>query len=115
MPESAVADAVEQLWGFRAASMEYQAVGFGSHHWLAADAAGRPLFVTVDDLAAKLRKARDTTDAAFGRLAAAFATAHSRSTPPSLAFLARPLMWRRSAPRCAVRDEERPIRRRVGR
>ena len=46
--------------------MEYQAVGFGSHHWLAADAAGRPLFVTVDDLAAKLRKARDTTDAEMG-------------------------------------------------
>jgi spectinomycin phosphotransferase len=75
LPESAIADALEQLWGFRAASLEYQAVGFGSHHWLAADAAGRRLFATVDDLAAKRRTARDTTDAAFGRLAAAFATA----------------------------------------
>ena len=92
MPESAVADAVEQSWGFRAASLQYQAVGFGSHHWLAADAASRRLFVTVDDLAAKLRTARDTTDAAFGRLAAAFATARALRADAGLSFVIAPVL-----------------------
>ena len=38
------------------------------------------LFVTVDDLHAKRRDADDTTDDAFQRLAAAFATAHVLQT-----------------------------------
>ena len=75
LPDGAVAAAVEQWWRFRVASLEYQAVGFGSHHWLAADAAGRRVFATVDDLGAKLRTAGDSADAVFGRLEAAFATA----------------------------------------
>jgi len=29
-------------------SLEYQAVGFGSHHWLATDAGGGRVFATVD-------------------------------------------------------------------
>ena len=52
---------------FAQEALRSQAVGFGSHHWLAAGAAGRRLFANVDDLAAKLRTARDTTDAAFRR------------------------------------------------
>src|SRR6266568_2497112 len=79
------------LWGFRAASLVYQAVGFGSHHWLAGGAAGQRLFVTVDDLAAKLRTARDTTDAAFGRLAAAFATARALRADAGLSFVIAPV------------------------
>lgn len=49
----ALTGALQDLWVFTAASLEYQPVGFGSHHWLATDATGRRLFATADDLAAK--------------------------------------------------------------
>jgi spectinomycin phosphotransferase len=45
----------------------------------------------VDDLEAKLRTADDTTDAAFGRLGRAFATAHSLGTDAGLAFVVAPI------------------------
>ena len=78
-------------WGFTAESVEYQAVGFGSHHWLATDTRGARLFVTVDDLSAKLRTVSDTTDAAFGRLARAFSAALSLRADADLAFVVAPV------------------------
>jgi spectinomycin phosphotransferase/16S rRNA (guanine(1405)-N(7))-methyltransferase len=91
LPESALAETLDDLWGIRAASLEYQAVGFGSHHWLVTDMAGRRLFATVDDLAAKLHTATDTTGAAFGRLTAAFGTALALRTQAGLSFVTSPL------------------------
>jgi len=84
-----IRDALRVGWGFAASSLEYQPVGFGSHHWLAA-ARGARLFVTVDDLAAKLRTAHDSADDAFSRLAAAFATALSLHQDAQLAFVVAP-------------------------
>jgi len=78
-------------WRFIPASLQYQAVGFGSHHWLATDAEGARVFPTVDDLAAKLRTADDNTDAAFGRLDRAFTTALSLRTEAGLEFMLAPI------------------------
>jgi hypothetical protein len=91
LPESVVAGALEELWGFRASSLVYQAVGFGSHHWLATNPTGDRLFASVDDLAAKLQTALDTTDAAFSRLAAAFATARALRIDAGLSFVIAPI------------------------
>ena len=72
-------------------SVTYRAVGFGSHHWLANGRDDTLWFVTVDDLHAKRREAADTTDAAFKRLAAAFATAHVLQTDAKLEFVVGPI------------------------
>jgi spectinomycin phosphotransferase len=90
LPEGVIADCLEKLWGFRTSSLAYQAVGFGSHHWLAADPAGNLLFATVDDLAAKLHTATDSADAAFSRLAAAFTTAQALHDDAGLSFVIAP-------------------------
>jgi spectinomycin phosphotransferase/16S rRNA (guanine(1405)-N(7))-methyltransferase len=91
LPESTIADALEELWGFSADSLVYQPVGFGSHHWLATSTAGHQLFATVDDLAAKLHTAGDTADAAFGRLVAAFATAGALRADAGMSFVIAPV------------------------
>jgi hypothetical protein len=57
-------------------------LAFGSHHWLAADAAGRQLFLIVHDLPRMLHSRLDPADAALPK--------------PSAAPLARPAligMW----------------------
>jgi len=92
LPIIAVADALQVLWGFRAASLEYQPVGFGSHHWLATDRTGRRLYATADDLAAKRRTAHDTTDDAFDRLGHAFGTALALRDEAGLNFVIAPLL-----------------------
>jgi len=84
--------ALEVGWGFRAASLSYQAVGFGSHHWLAEDARGNRLFLTVDDLTAKLGRADDSADAAFGRLDRAFRTAVALRRDGGLEFVLAPVL-----------------------
>ncbi len=91
LAEDVLADVLKDRWQFAPASLEYQPVGFGSHHWLATNADGSRLFATVDDLVAKLRTADDTTDAAFGRLRSAFATALSLRTDAGLAFVIAPI------------------------
>ncbi len=83
--------ALRDHWDFRAASLRYQAVGFGSHHWLAADVRGALPFVTVDDLTDKLSTPIDTADLAFGRLERAFATALSLRQDAGLDFVVAPL------------------------
>jgi spectinomycin phosphotransferase len=61
-------------WGIVATSLAYAPVGFGDHHWIAADDTGRKWFVTVADLNLKgapdpqtalreLRRAMDTAAA----------------------------------------------------
>jgi len=68
-------DALASGWGVEVASLEYLALGFGSHHWKVTDAGGGRWFATLDDLGTK-RLARDEPlDAVFGRLAASLATA----------------------------------------
>jgi hypothetical protein len=91
LAESTIADALVDLWGFRAAALEYQPVGFGSHHWLATDSTGRRLFISVDDLAAKRVTADDTTGTVLGRLVAAFGTAQALRTQAALSFVIAPV------------------------
>ena len=91
LPEAVLAGALRDGWGFTPASLEYQAVGFGSHHWLATDARGGRVFATVDDLTARLRTRQDTADAAFGRLSRALATALSLRAEAGLAFVVAPV------------------------
>ena len=86
-----IGDVLLAGWGFTATSVEYQAVGFGSHHWLATDARGARLFVTVDDMYAKLRTVSDTTDAVFVRLARAFSAALSLRAEAGLEFVVAPV------------------------
>ena len=85
-----LSDALSDGWGFRPASLSYQAVGFGSHHWLAVDSGGLKLFVTVDDLSEKLRDDADTTSAVFGRLGQAFESALSLRRDAGLDFVVAP-------------------------
>jgi spectinomycin phosphotransferase len=91
LPEALLSDALANGWGSRPASLSYQAVGFGSHHWLAVDPGGQKLFVTVDDLSEKLRDGADTTSAVFGRLCQAFESALSLRRDAGLDFVVAPL------------------------
>lgn len=86
-----LSDALCDGWGFRPASLSYQAVGFGSHHWLAVGSGGLKLFATVDDLSEKLRHEADTTSAVFGRLEQAFESALSLRRDAGLDFVVAPL------------------------
>lgn len=75
LSESALATALAHRWDVAVASMGYQAVGFGSHHWKLIDARGARWFVTVDELDSKRHWLREPEDAAFLRLRAALYTA----------------------------------------
>jgi spectinomycin phosphotransferase/16S rRNA (guanine(1405)-N(7))-methyltransferase len=92
LPGEALVDALQDFWGFTAVSMEYQPVGFGSHHWLATDTTGRRLYATADDLADKRRTAHETTDDAFGRLCHAFGTARALRDEAGLNFVIAPVL-----------------------
>jgi hypothetical protein len=64
-------------WEITPAAISYLAVGYGSHHWQTTSVEGARWFVTVDDLAERLRSPADTTDAAYGRLRSALLTARA--------------------------------------
>lgn len=83
--------ALAASWNFHAATLSHQAVGFGSHHWLAADAGGRQLFLTVHDLTAMLDGPADTAEAAYSRLQTAFECAVSLRRDEQLEFVIAPL------------------------
>jgi hypothetical protein len=108
LADDSLRDVLHRDWNFSATSLTYQAVGFGSHHWQAADGRGSRLFVTVDDLADNLRSPDDTTDAAFARLERAFTTALSLRRDACLAFVVAPVptddgrVLSRLAPRYSV-------------
>ena len=91
LPSALLSEALSDGWGFRSALLTYQAVGFGSHHWLAVDSGGRKLFATVDDLSEKLSEDADTTGAVFGRLGQAFESALSLRRDAGLDFVIAPL------------------------
>jgi hypothetical protein len=92
LPKIVLAGVLQDLWRFTAASLEYQRVGFGSHHWLATDTAGRRLFATADDLTAKVRTAHDSTDDVFDRLCHAFRTALALRGEAGLNFVIAPVL-----------------------
>ena len=91
LPAALIGNALADGWSFTATSLQYQPVGFGSHHWLARDASGTELFVTVDDQAMRLHGGADTWDAAFGRLRRAFETALSLHRDAGLGFVVAPV------------------------
>jgi hypothetical protein len=61
-------------WGLSVTSVDYRAVGFGSHHWEVVGADAARWFVTADELDRKQESASEP-DAAFGLLRAALSTA----------------------------------------
>jgi spectinomycin phosphotransferase/16S rRNA (guanine(1405)-N(7))-methyltransferase len=75
LPEAALASALRRWWGMAVASVEYRPVGWGSHHWEVADAAGCRWFVTVDELASRRLSEGEPLAAGFGRLRASLAAA----------------------------------------
>jgi spectinomycin phosphotransferase len=91
LDEASLSEALRTGWGFSSESLTYRPVGFGSHHWLATDATGARLFVTVDDLRAKRRTADGTTDQAYARLTGALRTALSLRRDSGLDFVAAPI------------------------
>jgi len=91
LSEDDIRAALAARWNFRAATLSYRPVGFGSHHWLATDSAGRRLFLTVHDLTAMLTSPGDTAEAAYGRLQAAFECAVSLRRDEQLDFVIAPL------------------------
>ena len=82
---------LERHWGLGGVLLEYMPVGFGSHHWLAADSGGLNLFATVDDLSEMRRDHTDTTNAVFGRLDQTFESALSLRRDAGLDFIVAPL------------------------
>ena len=91
LTEEILREALNDGWGMRPTALPYQAVGFGSHHWLALDEAGPLLFVTVDDLTAKLIGRHDTAEDAFARLELAFGAAHALHHAGGLEFVVAPV------------------------
>ena len=75
LPEATLVSALGRSWGLAVASMQYRAVGWGSHHWEVADAAGQRWFVTVDELENKRLSASEPLAAGFARLRAALTAA----------------------------------------
>lgn len=69
LPDSVVAAAVADVWELPVTTAVYRPVGYGSHHWSVADAAGAYWFVSVDVLA------EGEPVASFGRLSAALRAA----------------------------------------
>jgi hypothetical protein len=74
LPDAVLTSALGHGWAIVVASVEYRAVGWGSHHWDVADAAGSRWFVTADDLEEK-RLWEDGPAEQFGRLRAALTAA----------------------------------------
>lgn len=91
LDEDDIRAALAASWNVRAATLSYQPVGFGSHHWLAADTTGRQLFLTVHDLNAHLTGPTDTADSVYHRLQTAFECAISLRRDEQLSFVIAPL------------------------
>lgn len=74
--DATIITALRDGWGFDALTVEYLAVGFGSHHWVTRAADGDRRFATVDDLGSRDFLGSNPS-AAFDGLTMAFATAHA--------------------------------------
>jgi hypothetical protein len=90
LTEGRIREELAASWDFAAQTLSYLPVGFGSHHWHAANAAGRELFLIVHDLPATLHSRLDTPEAAFGRLRTAFECALSLRRDACLEFVIAP-------------------------
>ncbi|MGW7091348.1 phosphotransferase [Streptomyces sp. NPDC054874] len=77
-------------WGIEPVLLTHAPVGFGDHHWVAADAEGRRTFVTVADLAHKPHCGRDSAEAWTG-LSRAMNTAATLESALGKAALVAPL------------------------
>jgi hypothetical protein len=75
LPEASLLAALERWWGIRAASVQYQPVGWGSHHWAVSGAAGSRWFVTADELENKRLSQAEPLTEGFRRLRAALSAA----------------------------------------
>jgi hypothetical protein len=75
LDEDALRGALARGWGLGVASMEYLAVGWGSHHWDVRDEAGGRWFVTADELENKRVSDAETVDDGFARLRASLLSA----------------------------------------
>ncbi len=75
LSEDVLVSVLARGWEVSVASVTYRAVGFGSHHWEVADAAGTRWFVTADELQTKRLSLGEPPGAAFGRLRASLAAA----------------------------------------
>jgi hypothetical protein len=102
-----VASALDDGWGLRGISLEYLAVGWGSHHWDVTDDDGCRWFVTVDELEARRWARAEPLDATCARLEASLMAASDLAAlgmsfvhPPLLAGTGSPLV--RPAERFAV-------------
>ncbi len=91
LPEGQIRAELAVSWNFAAEALRYLPVGFGSHHWLARDAAGRQLFLIVHDLPSMLHSRLDKEEAAFGRLETAFECALSLRRDAHLEFVIAPV------------------------
>ena len=103
LPEAALASALRRWWGMTVASVEYRPVGWGSHHWEVADAAGCRWFVTVDELAGRRLSEGEPLAAAFGRLRASLAAARDLRDGGRM-FVVAPVRARDGEPVARVSD-----------
>ncbi|MEI5033535.1 phosphotransferase [Streptomyces sp. S1A(2023)] len=87
----AVLAAALGAWGIEPVVLTHAPVGFGDHHWVAADAEGRRTFVTVADLAHKPHCGRDAAEAWTG-LSRAMDTAATLESASGEAALVAPLL-----------------------
>jgi spectinomycin phosphotransferase/16S rRNA (guanine(1405)-N(7))-methyltransferase len=91
LADETIAAVLGARWGFEPINLVYQAVGFGSHHWLAIGQEGEARFLTVDDLRKSAPSTPDgTTDGAFARLARSYRTARDLADA-GLDFVVAPL------------------------
>jgi spectinomycin phosphotransferase len=82
-----LAQLLEDAWQFTVDDLQYEPVGFGSHHWVATHANGDPRFVTVDDL-----DPHGSSDVGprFMRLQQALVTARALREVAGLSFVVAP-------------------------
>ena len=104
LPESTLVAALGRSWGMAVASTRYRAVGWGSHHWEVADAAGSRWFVTVDELENKRLSASEPLAAGFARLRAAL-TAAVDLRACGRTFVVAPVLTRHGEPLTRVNDK----------
>ena len=103
LSERVLTSALARGWDADMSSLAYRAVGFGSHHWEAADAAGARWFVTVDELQTKQGSLDEPLAAAFGRQRASLWAARDLRDCGA-AFVVAPVLTRAGEPLARLDD-----------